>query len=153
MRARRLVLAAIAILASWGCGGAQQPSAGKPTDEIDRGDTHATLCPLGVPELAARGGTRPDGAALVLTTDREHTAELRARVFRYVRAQREAAALDPDGSLILASELSVISIPRGTRLEIVPRNADRIREARREAELSARDLEQGRCPLVFDLGA
>jgi len=155
-----LALTSLLALATGCTGSAGAPAVG-PTAGAET--TTDELCPADLPGLAARSAGIRGGGALVLTTNREHVYELRHRMRRFAEEHRDAAgerartALErgetaEDAAVIDASMVRVVEVPRGARLEVRPRNVERVGALRSELRSDARDLSAGVCPLALTIG-
>lgn len=138
---------------------------GRPSTSASPGATATTaeVCPADLPGLAATARSIPRGGALVITTDAGSVDELRARLARFA-ALREArapgasaggaAGLGDDASILIgASDVRVVDVPRGARIEVRVEDESHLGALRAELREDADALRDGRCPLAMQIAS
>ena len=141
-------------------GMAQQPGMQEPGMQEPELARNA-LCPADIEGLSVRVSTIPRGGALVLTaTGDEAVEDLRDRLDRFAQMHRQqhqgamgeqAQFADASALIHQASEVRVVDIPRGARLEVRLDDADKVQDLRAELREDASMLREGLCPLALQL--
>lgn len=138
------------------------------------------ICPADIADLTVRVSTIPRGSALAFTASHEDVEDLRARLDRFAelhRQRREARAregiaaegiaaegeapgdamqdearfADTEALIHQATDVRVVDIPRGARLEVRFEDGARAGDLRAELREDAAMLRDGRCPLALQI--
>ncbi len=128
------------------------------------------ICPADIEGLDVRVSAVPRGGALVMIVPPDKVSDLRSRLRHFVEVRTESLGeheatsphdplathgheefVDEQAMIHRASNVRVVDLPHGARLEFRLENGEQVQELRAELRKNAQMLRDGLCPLSFTL--